>query len=364
MPGKRKVLEALYRAGRDGSKIRQTVCAILLLFAMSTIASAYTVVMRGGRRIEIPESFIVTRTTLSYEAAPGIGVTLQMSTIDIPATERVNNEPVGSLLRRAGEQQPSALPETNTNTSAAPSPQRARRTITNRDLEAKRRAREKSEEDYDRRAQELGLPSMEDTRRRREEESRRLIEYARRSEEAEAQAEIYWRGRAAELRTEFAALDAQINYLRYSLTQSSRPLTLSSFTFVTGIVPRFPFRRRGLSPFISRRTNTFESTSSGAQAVGVIGFGGGSTRGQVLVNPASPVDIYGRQSAYFGPRGIAPTLVPYFAGYAADDSSYERSALVTRLHELESVRAGLDARWRLLEDEARRAGAMPGWLRP
>lgn len=367
MPGERKVLEAIYRAGKNASKILRAASAVLLLLAMCAVASAYTIVMRGGRRIEIPDNFIVTRTTLEYEAAPGIGVTLQMSTIDIPATERINNEPAGSLMRRAVEQRAAALSETGTTSAAAQPSPRARRTITNRDLETTRRAREKSEQAYERRAQELGLPSLEDARRRSEEESRRLGEQARRSEEAEAQAELYWRGRATELRTEYAVLDAQINYLRDRLAQSSRPLTISSlgsFTLVTGLGARAPFRRRVPSPFIPRGTQRFGSRASGAQAVGVIGFGGGSSRTQVLVNPPHPVDIYGRRSAFFGTRLLAPILLPFFTGYGADDSTYERSVLVTRLRELESLRAGLDARWRLLEDEARRAGAMPGWLRP
>ena len=42
----------------------------------------------------------------------------------------------------------------------------------------------------------------------------------------------------------------------------------------------------------------------------------------------------------------------------------ERSALVTRFNELGAARAGLNARWRELEEEARRAGAPPGRLRP
>jgi hypothetical protein len=42
----------------------------------------------------------------------------------------------------------------------------------------------------------------------------------------------------------------------------------------------------------------------------------------------------------------------------------ERSQLITQFNELGAARAGLSARWRELEDEARRAGAPPGWLRP
>jgi hypothetical protein len=38
--------------------------------------------------------------------------------------------------------------------------------------------------------------------------------------------------------------------------------------------------------------------------------------------------------------------------------------LITQLDDLLGKRAALQARWRDLEEEARRAGAYPGWLRP
>jgi hypothetical protein len=47
----------------------------------------------------------------------------------------------------------------------------------------------------------------------------------------------------------------------------------------------------------------------------------------------------------------------------AYDYSYERGALIMQFNELAATRAGLNAAWRELEDEARRAGASPGWLR-
>ena len=75
------------------------VTALSLILMLCATASAYTVVMRGGRRIEIPAQFSVTKTTLTYEAAPGIQITLQMAAIDITATERANNETPGSLLK-------------------------------------------------------------------------------------------------------------------------------------------------------------------------------------------------------------------------------------------------------------------------
>jgi hypothetical protein len=334
---------------------------------MPVAASAYTLVMRSGRHVEIPESFIVTRTTLTYEATPGINVMLQLSTIDITATERLNKEASGSLLRRVREQLERPVSRENSPAVAAPphTSSRARRTITNRDLEAVRRVRQQSEEAYERRAQELGLPSLEEVRRRNEEETQRLSERSRRSEEEEAQAETYWRTRATELRTEFAVVDAQLNYLRNRLARSPRSLFTNSYTVVTGVRPFFPFRGRLPAPRqFPRPVNSFGLGGTGAQAVGVIGFGGGSTRGQVLVNVANPwTNTLSRQTVFSTPRVFGPSLGLYAASYPFYDSAYE-SVLLTRLHELEAVRAGLEARWRLLEDEARRAGALPGWLRP
>jgi hypothetical protein len=45
------------------------------------------------------------------------------------------------------------------------------------------------------------------------------------------------------------------------------------------------------------------------------------------------------------------------------DNSFERASLMTELNQLLTQRAGLQGRWRELEDEARRSGAYPGWLR-
>src|ERR1051325_6796534 len=68
-----------------------TVCAV----------SAYTVVMRDGRRVEIPNEFTVTSSTLTYNVGNGMQVTVQLNTVDIGETERANREVHGSFLRRA-----------------------------------------------------------------------------------------------------------------------------------------------------------------------------------------------------------------------------------------------------------------------
>ena len=50
--------------------------AAILLLALSIAASAYTIVLRDGRRIEITSDFTLTKSTLTYELAPGISRTV------------------------------------------------------------------------------------------------------------------------------------------------------------------------------------------------------------------------------------------------------------------------------------------------
>jgi hypothetical protein len=343
---------------------------LLLLLVLPAAADAYTLVMRSGRHVEIPDTFVVTRTTLTYEAGPGINVTLQLNTIDITATERLNKEAYGSLLRRVGEPQGRASAQGNspaaTPPAASTSTPRARRTITNRDLEGARLQREQSEEAYERRRVELGLPSLEEARRRSEEEAARLRERSRRSEDEEALAETYWRTRAAELRTEFAVVDAQLNYIRNRLGQLRRPLFTGSYTVLAGAAPFFSFRPpRFPANVFARPSNGFGAVGVGAQAVAVTGFGGGTTRGRVIANPPiHATRAFNRRPLFSTPRLFGPSLGLSAISFPVYDTSYDRTLLFARLQELESVRAGLEARWRLLEDEARRAGAQPGWLRP
>src|SRR5262245_49933375 len=100
--------------GKLTSLRSRLVSAICLLFVLAVTTSAYSIVMRSGKRIEIPDRFNVTNLTLTYETAPGFWVTLQMSAIDIPATERANNERPGSLLGRATQEQPTPTSQTTT----------------------------------------------------------------------------------------------------------------------------------------------------------------------------------------------------------------------------------------------------------
>ncbi|HEY3040717.1 MAG TPA: hypothetical protein VGJ66_18405 [Pyrinomonadaceae bacterium] len=357
-------MSAVAKANRSASRI---VSALVFMFVLAVTTNAYTIVMRGGRRIEIPSRFVVMGSTLTYETAPGIQITLQMAAIDIPATERANNGEPGSLLRRGEEAPESALPtQSPGNDLQSAQTTQARRTITNRDLESTMRRRRESERAYESRRKELGLPSVEESRKRREAESVAIGIELEQRRVAQEESEDYWRGRAADLRTEMAALDAEIEWIRGQLDEGlfSNGWGNGSFSTVTSVTPFTSFGNFGRRPFGNfgggrhfpgdrmQRPNVFVAPRRDTGRSGRVAFGGLTS-----FQYARPFGIAGRLPVFPSIGGFGYTIPAY-------DESYERSALITHFNELSAARAGLNARWRELEQEARRAGAAPGWLRP
>jgi hypothetical protein len=204
---------------------KRIICTTFFIFVSWTIAGAYTLVLYGGKRVEIPDNFIVTSDAVIYEVSPNVNVSFRLKSIDVPATERANNDASGSLLGRIGRVQ--APPASTVN-------QKATRTITNRDLEPYERARVSSEASWEKRQKELGLPSLEETRRelaRREAALDEFLAMKRFEEERNR------REREAKLRAEMAA---RMNAIDYQSGQNYWP---------TGIVTvdGGPFGRRGFS---------------------------------------------------------------------------------------------------------------------
>jgi len=167
--------------------------AALFLFLTVTIANAYTVVMRDGRRVAIPNEFTVTNSTLTYDVGNGMQVTIQLNAVDIAATERANGEAQGALLSKAHARVDS-IPQTRRTTAG--------RSITNADLEKFRRARVESENQRE----QLGLPSVEQRQAEVAAIEDRTLEQVR---TMRAQEEAYWRSRAEAARAEMAAGEAQ-----------------------------------------------------------------------------------------------------------------------------------------------------------
>src|SRR5438876_9279398 len=175
---------------------------------LAITAGAYTLVLRNGQRLEIPSEFTLTKTTLTYEISPGFNKTMQLILIDVAATERANKEVPGSFFKHT-EQSPVVV---------QPAPQ-AIRTLTNRDLMAVRQRRIESEQAYETRRKELGLPTVEETRSRQAADGAVLREQIREANIAKAREETFWRQRARALRTEIATVDAQIGYVRGRLSE-------------------------------------------------------------------------------------------------------------------------------------------------
>lgn len=297
---------------------RVLAAALFLTFAAVSV-NAYTIVMRNGRRVEIPNTFTVSGSTVTYEVSSDIQVTIQLSTIDIGATELANGEPAGSFLSRSAAPAP---------TSARPRQTRhtATRSITNADLEEYRRMRIASERAYEKRRRELGLPSVQESQRELAAVAERTHEQLRNKRSQEQEGEAYWRGRASSLRTEIAANAAQIDFVRGRLdevaqAESRNPfVTTGPFGYptVNRPFPRFP--RRSNNPYdpLNRRRNR-------------------------VWNPYPPFVVWPNETR---------------------DYTVERETLTNQLNDLLMQRAALDVRWKELEEEARRAGAYPGWLRP
>jgi len=88
-PEKAIAMHALHATIRTLGRI---VSVFVFVCVVTAMVNAYTVIMRGGRRIEIPSSFVVTTSTLTYEVSPGVQVTLNLAVIDIPATENASRK--------------------------------------------------------------------------------------------------------------------------------------------------------------------------------------------------------------------------------------------------------------------------------
>jgi hypothetical protein len=336
---------------------------VVLICVFAVAASAYTLVFRNGNRMEIPDEFTVTRTTLTYEMAPGFQKTILVSLIDIGATERANNEPWGSFFKR------SQIAQQRAKTSQAVSPPepttQATKTVTNSDLAAIRQRRLESEQAYEKRRLQLGLPTVAETRLRQQEEERLFRSELRDRAASTSQEESFWRGRARELRTEIASVDNQLNYVRARLNEIKESSRVTGS--ITQVYPSWPDygpwtrdrwgrrnRRQTTPPIFGPQQNPY-GYPNGQNPYGY-------PQGQYPYGYPNPYP-YGYPGQ--GPYGY-PNQNPY--GYPTSpydfDKSMQQADLTRRLDDLLIRRAGLTAQWQALEDEARDARVPQIWLEP
>lgn len=351
--------------------------ALSLLLAFT--ASAYTLVFRNGQRMEIPAEFTLTRNTLTYEISPGFNKTLQVALLDVAATERANGQRPGSFFQQ--KEQPAAVTQSATG--------KATKTLSNIDLAGIRQRRIASEQAYEKRRLELGLPSVAESRRRQEEESAGVREWLREKARSDARDEAYWRGRARELRTEIASLDAGIHYLRARITEVNESASANR-PVITEVYPLWPNDRRGRNGRWGRNRpdrptfgpgfpypngypnggygnpNVYGYPNGGYGNPNVYGYPNGG-----YGNPnvyGYPNGGYGNPNVYGYPNGGYgyPNGSPGYPSGPFDNfgNSAEQADLKGRLDEMMVKRAGLAAQWQALEDEARDARIPQVWLLP
>jgi hypothetical protein len=136
------------------------LAALMILILFPLAGYAYSLVLRNGRRIEIPDRFVVSQSWLIYETAPGMSVSMQIATIDIEETELANGESPGSFFTHQ-----EITPQPLESSSTVKRWQSRPRSVTNRDLEKFQQERLKNDEIYDRDHKRRGLPSREELRR-------------------------------------------------------------------------------------------------------------------------------------------------------------------------------------------------------
>lgn len=242
-----------------------------------------------------------------------------------------------------------------------PNTKKARKTVTNADLEKFRQKRLQAEKDYRENYKRLGMPSPEELEQREAERQRWLTEYSRQARAAREQNENYLQARADELKVQIAAIDAQINYLGAQVSGNQSPYkggTLWSPSSLNGAVivgvgngygygygyrnNVIGIRRGGLpqrSIYVGPNTQTVRNYANSFPTTGDI-------RNQIY-GTYSPQNNFPRRSGYRGGY-----VAPQIYGGAYDNSG----DFASRLSYLQQQRAALVAEWQALEEEARRAG--------
>jgi hypothetical protein len=221
-----------------------------------------------------------------------------------------------------------------------------RKSITNASLEKFKQERLKREADYRANYKKLGLPSPEELAQRDADEQKKIDEYTEKARVNRRQTEANFQLRANALRTELAATDAELNYLRGQISRLPNRQTYVSLAYpIFNYVQPHGISVGGNNSYYNQTTNVrttpnvkiYQNYLSGNYANVNIGIGYKNWHGNINLNYGTPY--------YYG---------GYAFPYRVEQQSYERQELVLRLRLLEQQRAGLFARWNLLDEEARR----------
>jgi hypothetical protein len=229
------------------------------------------------------------------------------------------------------------------------------KTITNADLEKYRLERLKNDPDDERERQRRNLPSRAEEEQARQLRAAETNEIANRIRVREADAQNYWQEQAFPLRAEIAAVEAEINYVRARLGEIAPPQTFYAVGYN-------PYYGNCCSYGGSTYRNSVTTVGIGGSiAIGrksQISLGAGVSRrvykqsGQLINQPYGIGQnnfLRRRPRSFVNGVFVAPFVLP-------TQQNLTREELLSSLRELEQARAGLYARFAVLEEAAHQGG--------
>ncbi len=199
-------------------------------------ASAYTLVLRSGGRVDIGESYRLDGSRIEYRSSAGEARRLELADVDLQATARANGESVSAFVDRASKR--ATAPDASSH--VARQTDETAVSVTNADLEPYRVEREQLDADYQARhpevlrAPRMPVPANDDRARQA------------------ATVEQQWRDEARAFRDQIDAEQSQINGIRDDIADRQK------YPFKYGLDYRYNF---GNTPIIRRGGQYYSATN-------------------------------------------------------------------------------------------------------
>jgi len=310
--------------------MKRTFIAIFILLLLPIVAQAYVLVLKDGRRVEVRNQYRIVSNIAVFTLPEGNRFSISVDKINIAATELANGDEPGAFVKNVTE--PPAIDDKKADSDQDENPivasnKPTSRKITNSDFERYRVRREEMARDAARRASEKAAanptPTLDQTSvpapaATAAPQAQPALspeeEVLAKRRENEKNKEQYWRGRSKAILTQLRVLEEQIVVIQAQLEESKRN-TPQSPTGVSVYNP--PIYQPGI-------------TIGGIP----IGIGGGRSTG-----------------------GSSTVIINQNPGQ-------QRSmTLQERLTDLQLKYQETLIQYDELLEEARKDGALPGWLR-
>ncbi|MCS6884161.1 MAG: hypothetical protein RMM17_03865 [Acidobacteriota bacterium] len=290
------------------------ILLVTSLLIASTVCSAYTVVLKDGRRMEVRPQYRIVGELVVFSRPDGSRFSVQLSSVNIEETELANGLQPGDFIKNVTAPPKIGEPAQSRQDEGPFVGRVTKKKLTNADFEPYKQRRLEVEKEIQKR--ELARMNSDPSYLPRSAQYDSTASYERFKEQEKAR-EDYWRGRTRELLTQLQVVEDQIAIVSTQLEQAH----------ITNISP--PIRSVYTPPTLGISIGSIPIWL-GSRRWGILG--GNST---IVINNQQPA-ISGQVRAL---------------------------SLQERLTELLLRRQELLVQYDILLEEGRKAGALPGWLR-